>query len=1294
MKPAFHRLKVLALLVLFWNHPLFAQNAVTLTNSSGDESTGSFEAGVTYLNANGGGNLVTQLSNSNPITLSNPLPVVSQNVTLLGAAGFSLPAVNIIAQTGNPVSLVFQNNFSLGANTGLLLHGAGSDLDAAVSAGSFNMSSGSGIGFFGGGGNSITIAGGSSQTGGTGGDGLMTVANLINMDSAGGQLFGGAGGSMSSGGGGVNDTGGLGGNALAQSSTWTLSDSNYSILGGNGGSADGTSNILGGQGGGVNVSVNNWAVTNSSGFTMSGGNGGAAVTGTFGGTALTGGAGGGATVAAGALTVSTSQWFLNGGNGGMGTDTGGLGGAVSVHWNSLNETQGADVNVVAGNGGDGSQLGGQGGGAAVAGVSIVESGSSSNLNVSGGTGGGLSSLGGGANTAGNGGSAGMTMAFIQLTAGTGMDFFGGSGGNGFSLSQGTGGNGGNASVSIGAIDIESQSALNLSGGAGGNGGTSGNGGTALVLANSVTLDTGGNLTLEGGNAGASSVSVGAAGGVGVGFQTAFIGTNASLNLLSGTTGSVVASIDDLTGAGSIEETGSNSVLELGTGSFSGTISGTGSLIQNGASGALTLSGNNGYTGGTVVEGTLVVDTGGSLGSGGVSVENSKTLEYVHSASAGNASVTSSGTVDFENTSTAGAATFTLVPGGYANFSNAAQGGTASFNLAGGSAFDVSTSTAGVVTVGSIASSGGSVSLGGAAGTGLAVGINDLSTTISGVISDVGLGGALIKQGTGILALNQLNTYQGGTLLQQGRLEVADATSLGSGSVSVMGGTLSSMGSAVSLNVGGNYVQGPGGTIQLGLYGTNATGVDWLNVNGSAKLGGTLDLAAGSGFTPMSIGNAVVLIDTDNGLTGNFQTIEESFPGMRLLPIYQPGLFEVESIDLSFAAAGQTLNEKAIGADLDVVYLSPGVQNLMVALGTQSDAVLKNAYDQLSPEGYSVLYQSAFEGVQLQASEVDDRLAELRDASQTPALPTPRRRGASSGGETALFAGNLSVADEMAMLVRPQSDGPSSWGGFFSGNGGVFTVGDTSNAEGFKDTSYGLSAAGADYRISNQLALGVLAGYAESDVSLNGGGSVTETGGQLGVYGTWYPNQFYFNALLEGGINHYSSQRQSYQGDAGGKTQGFLFSSRLGVGYDWKGSGWVVGPLAAIQWTQLSIDGFTEQGPLASLAIASQTQSSWMSQMGAHAQWCLNLGGIQIQPGAKISWEHEFTYQGGIVQAGFGQGDSFTVEGPAVGQDGFLARGSLDTSFSKQLTVSLGYQGELGRANLTSAQFDAGMRFGF
>lgn len=142
------------------------------------------------------------------------------------------------------------------------------------------------------------------------------------------------------------------------------------------------------------------------------------------------------------------------------------------------------------------------------------------------------------------------------------------------------------------------------------------------------------------------------------------------------------------------------------------------------------------------------------------------------------------------------------------------------------------------------------------------GNNESSTTFSGHISGAG---SLTKIGTGTQILSSSNTYSGATIINAGRLQVDGSIS---SNVTVnAAGTLSGFGSIIGnvsgagtvapgasaaglLTINGDYTQSPTSTLNIELGGTTVgTQFDRLVVNGTATLGGKLELSLINGFVP-------------------------------------------------------------------------------------------------------------------------------------------------------------------------------------------------------------------------------------------------------------------------------------------------------------------------------------------------------------------------------------------------------------------------------------------------------------
>src|SRR5215813_10210494 len=356
-----------------------------------------------------------------------------------------------------------------------------------------------------------------------------------------------------------------------------------------------------------------------------------------------------------------------------------------------------------------------------------------------------------------------------------------------------------------------------------------------------------------------------------------------------------------------------------------------------------------------------------------SFTNNDNLNFNNRSSAGNAIIINNGGVLlFNNNSTAANATITTNSGGLTQFNDNSNGGNAQFIANAGGTVDFS-NTAGPAN-------DGNISAGSIAGAGnyflgsnqLTVGSNNLSTMVSGVISDCGptglecsagsgaTGGGLTKVGSGTLTLTGANTYTGPTLVNGGILNVTG--SLVSAVTVNSGGMLTGNGTIGGLDVGSGGAVAPGNSIgtlrvagdvsfeQGSVYQVkaNAAGKSaMISATGAASIdGGTVQVLAQSGTYARQ--TRYTILTASGGVDGQFTDVTSNLAFLTPLLSYDPNNVFLTLIrnDITFASVAQTPNQRAVAAALDS---SPPVKPLVQAVANLTLAGTLQAFDALSGE---------------------------------------------------------------------------------------------------------------------------------------------------------------------------------------------------------------------------------------------------------------------------------------------------------------------------------------------------------
>ena len=223
-----------------------------------------------------------------------------------------------------------------------------------------------------------------------------------------------------------------------------------------------------------------------------------------------------------------------------------------------------------------------------------------------------------------------------------------------------------------------------------------------------------------------------------------------------------------------------------------------------------------------------------------------------------------------------------------------------------------------------------------------------------------------------------------------------------------------------------------------------------------------------------------------------------------------------------------------------------------------------------------------------------------------------------------------------------------WGIFINGDLGSGEKDGTEGEDGFSFDSTGFTA-GVDYRMNNQVVIGVAAGFTSQEADFDSTSTQTVSGGGMdsdstsfSTYGLFYTDKFFFDGVLTYGQSSFDMDRNILiqTGDtepgngvgadrvAVSETDGSSITFSFGGGTEIVSGSFTFAPYARVQYLTVDIDGFEETGADGlNLGYKDQEIDSLTSSVGFRANTVANTGMGVLLPQARLEWVHEFSDDG-------------------------------------------------------------------
>jgi outer membrane autotransporter protein len=512
----------------------------------------------------------------------------------------------------------------------------------------------------------------------------------------------------------------------------------------------------------------------------------------------------------------------------------------------------------------------------------------------------------------------------------------------------------------------------------------------------------------------------------------------------------------------------------------------------------------------------------------------------------------------------------------------------------------------------------------------------------------------------------------------------------------------------TLTVNGRYDQTDSGCLQLEV--ASPASYDRLSITGVrpiAALTGTLKPVLLGGYRPPANTVFPAVIVASGGVYNSSTVI--GTPTVSWQAINQANQVDLTlTRDYAKPALGLTPNQQAVGTVFNGLADTTGgdLAGVLNAIDNlPSTGTVGDAYKQISPDKAAALSTLAFAGANLQKGVLARRLTNLRFASREAGvlggLPGSFNLDYSklSGLMLAYNSSNLAGLFTGGRKAR-QAPPESRWGVYLDPAVVFGSQRSSADRTGFDFTIAGFNA-GADYRVRDDLLLGLASGYSHTGAGFHGsGGSIENNTWPLTAYAAYLPQSFYAYGSMGYALNLFSLERQiSFGGlnrTAKSSPTGNQFNIYAEAGYDLRLQRLMVTPVVSLAYSSLWVDGFTESGAESlNLKVPSQQATSLQTGVGGKVALPLTRDSVVVVPQVYATYQHEYSDSSRGLDARLSQaGSTFAFRTGAPHRNFAVVGANVNLLTQKNLQVQLDYNAEVGRGNYTAHYVSAGVRWQF